>query len=144
LRTCDIQFTSRKSSRTLILEPLIEMFNSEQPREWRVTRNLSLDNVIGQVQKGVSTRRSLNHFCEHMAFVSQVEPKIVTEALEDNNWINAMHEELNQFARNEVWTPVPRSKKMNVIRTKWAFKNKESLSGIKLDWLQRATTKKRE
>jgi len=120
------------------------MFNSEQPREWRVTRNLSLDNVIGQVQKGVSTRRSLNHFCEHMAFVSQVEPKIVTEALEDNNWINAMHEELNQFARNEVWTPVPRSKKMNVIRTKWAFKNKESLSGIKLDWLQRATTKKRE
>ena len=144
MRTCDIQFTSRKSSRTLILEPLIEMFNSEQPREWRVTRNLSLDNVIGQVQKGVSTRRSLNHFCEHMAFVSQVEPKIVTEALEDNNWINAMHEELNQFARNEVWTPVPRSKKMNVIRTKWAFKNKESLSGIKLDWLQRATTKKRE
>jgi len=37
-----------------------------------------------------------------MAFVSQLEPKIVAEALKDNNWINAMHEELNQFARNEV------------------------------------------
>jgi len=37
-----------------------------------------------------------------MAFVSQVEPKTVVDALEDNNWINAMHEELNQFARNEV------------------------------------------
>ena len=81
-------------------------------------RNLSLDNVIRQVQKGVSTRRSLNHFCEHMAFVSQVEPKIVTEALEDNNWINAIHEELNQIARNEVWTLIPRSKKMNVIGIK--------------------------
>ena len=65
-------------------------------------KNLSLDNIIGQVQKGVSTRRSLNQFCEHMAFVSQVDTKSVADALEDNNWINAMHEELNQFARNEV------------------------------------------
>ena len=81
-------------------------------------RNLSWDNVIGQVQKGVSTRRSLNHFCEHMAFVSQVEPKTVVDALEDNNWINAMHEELNQFARNEVWTLVHKIEQMNVIETK--------------------------
>ena len=93
-------------------------------------KNLSLDNVIGQVQKGVSTRRSLNHFCKHMAFVSQVEPKIVADALEDNNSINAMHEELNQFARNEVWTIVPRSKQMNVIGTKWVFKNKLDEQGV--------------
>jgi len=31
-----------------------------------------------------------------------VESKIVVEALEGNNWINAMHEELNQFARSKV------------------------------------------
>jgi len=47
------------------------------PREWRVLKNLSLDNIIGQVHKGVTTRRSMNHFCERMAFVSQVEPKSV-------------------------------------------------------------------
>jgi len=76
--------------------------STELPREWRVLRNLSLDNIIGQVQRGVSTRRSMNHFCEHMAFVSQIKPKTVGEALKDNNWINVMHEELNQFARNEV------------------------------------------
>ena len=108
-----------------------KIINSELPREWRVPRNLSLDNVIGQVEKGVSTRRSMNHFCEHMVFVSRVEPKTVTEeALEDNNWINAMHEELNQFARNEIWTFVPRSKKMNVIGTKWVFKNKLDEQGV--------------
>jgi len=38
--------------------------STKLPREWRVPRNLSLDNIIGQVQKGVSTRRSMNHFCE--------------------------------------------------------------------------------
>ena len=100
------------------------------PREWRVPKNLSLDNIIAQIQKGVTTRRSMNHFCEHMAFVSQAEPKSVTEALEDSNWINAMHEELNQFARNEVWTLVPRSKEMNVIGTKWIFKNKINEQGF--------------
>jgi len=67
--------------------------SSELPREWRVPRNLLLDNIIGQVHKGVTTRRSVNHFCEHMAFVSQVEPKSGNDALEDSDWINAMHED---------------------------------------------------
>jgi len=59
--------------------------NSGLPTEWSVPKNLSLDNVIGQVHKGISTRRSLNNFCEHMVFVSQVEPKTIVDALEDNN-----------------------------------------------------------
>jgi len=114
-----------------------------------VPKNLSLDNVIGQVQRGVLTRSSLNQFCEHMEFVSQVEPKTVADTLEDNNWINAMHEELNQFARSEVWTLVPRTDKMNVIDTKWVFKNKLDEQGIslletKLDWLLRDTIRKKE
>jgi len=65
-----------------------------------------------------------------MAFVSQIEPKTVGEALENNNWINAMQEELNQFARNEVWTLVPRIEEMNVIGTKWVFKNKIDEQGV--------------
>jgi len=65
-----------------------------------------------------------------MAFVSQVKPKSVGEALEDSNWINAMHEELNHFARNEVWTLVPRSEEMKVIGTKWIFKNKIDEQGV--------------
>jgi len=41
-----------------------------------------------------------------------------------------MHEELNQFARNEVWTLVPRTSGMNVIVTKWVFKNKVDEHGV--------------
>ena len=111
-------------------EGVPDRISSDLPKEWRIPRNLSLDNVIGQVQKGVSTRSALNQFCEHMAFVSQTEPKTVADALEDSNWITAMHEELNQFARNEVWILVPITSKMNVIGSKWVFKNKLGEHGV--------------
>lgn len=35
-----------------------------------------------------------------------------------------MHEELNQFVRNDVWEFIPRPKDAHVIVTKWIFKNK--------------------
>ena len=40
------------------------------PKEWKTLRDLTLDNVIGNIEKGVSTRKSLNNFSETMAFVS--------------------------------------------------------------------------
>jgi len=64
-----------------------------------------------------------------MAFATQVKPKSINEALKDESWIAVMHEELNQFTRNDVWTLVPRSDKMNIIRTKWVFRNKLDESG---------------
>ena len=48
--------------------------------------------------------QKLTSFIEHHSFVSCIEPKNVEEALQDLHWINAMHEELNNFARNKVWT----------------------------------------
>jgi len=40
-----------------------------------------------------------------------------------------MREELNQFKRSEVWDLVPRPEGMNVIGTKWIFKNKSDEIG---------------
>ena len=40
-----------------------------------------------------------------------------------------MHQELGQFVRNNVWTLVPRPNNMNVIDTKWIFKNKSDKFG---------------
>ena len=59
-----------------------------------------------------------------MCFVSLCEPKNVKEALLDEFWIKVMHEELEQFSHNNVWTLVPRPENTNVISTKWIFKNK--------------------
>jgi len=60
-------------------------------------------------------------FCEHVAFVSQIEPKNVNDVLNDSNWIVAMQDELNQFIRNDVWFLVRKTDHMNIIGTKWVF-----------------------
>ncbi len=67
------------------------------------TQGHLMENVFGSLRKGVSTRRQLANYCEHHAFVSCVEPQKVYEALEDPDWLNAMHEELNNFEYNKVW-----------------------------------------
>ena len=41
-----------------------------------------------------------------------------------------MQEELEQFARNDVWTLVPRLDQSNIIDTKWIFKYKFDEFGI--------------
>ena len=48
--------------------------------------------------------QKLASFIAHHSFVSCFEPTKVKEALQDLDWINAMHEELNNFTRNKVWT----------------------------------------
>ena len=54
----------------------------------------------------------------------------VEEALEDPDWINAMHEELHNFERNQVWTLVEKpDNNHNIIGTKWVFHNKQDKGG---------------
>ncbi|XP_075492439.1 uncharacterized protein LOC142530491 [Primulina tabacum] len=65
----------------------------------------------------------------HSCFVSSIEPKNVNDTLKDEFWVNAMHEKLEQFVRNDVWDLVPRPLNTNVIGTKWIFKNKTDESG---------------
>ena len=40
-----------------------------------------------------------------------------------------MHEELEQFSRNNVWDFVPKPKNTNIIGTKWIIKNKSDEFG---------------
>jgi hypothetical protein len=83
-----------------------------------IQRNHPIDQILGDISKGVTTRSRLINFCEHYSFVSSIEPFRVEEALLDPDWVLAMQEELNNFKRNEVWTLVPRPKQ-NVVGTKW-------------------------
>ena len=60
----------------------------------------SLDSIIGDISRGVQTISRLASFCEHFLFVSSIEPKKIDDALKDIDWVNTMHEELNNFIRN--------------------------------------------
>ena len=64
-------------------QPIEILQQSELPKEWRIPRDPSVENIIGQIKEGVSTRSSISNFCRLTAFVSQIEPKSIDEALED-------------------------------------------------------------
>jgi hypothetical protein len=88
-----------------------------------------VDQILGDISKGVTTRSCLANFCEHYSFVSSIEPFRVEEALQDLDWVLAMQEELNNFKRNEVWNLVPRPKQ-NIVGTKCVFLNKQDEHGV--------------
>lgn len=56
--------------------------------------------------------------------MSLVEPKTINDALDDEFWYAACHEELEQFTILDVWDLVPRPAEVNIVGTKWIFKNK--------------------
>jgi len=62
--------------------------------------------------------------------VSHIEPKKIDEASRDVDWVNAMHEELNKFKRNQVWELVERPSDHNIIGTRWVFCNIQDQDGI--------------
>ncbi|GJT82902.1 retrovirus-related pol polyprotein from transposon TNT 1-94 [Tanacetum coccineum] len=67
---------------------------------------------------------ALAHECLFVDFLSREEPKKVSKALKQPGWVDAMQEELNQFARNKVWTLVPAPYGKTIIGSKWVFRNK--------------------
>ena len=58
-----------------------------------------------------------------------MEPRIVSEDIQDDDWYSAMKEEIEQIEKNKTWTLVPRLADKNVIGTKWVFKNKLDENG---------------
>nr|GEV11849.1 retrotransposon protein, putative, unclassified [Tanacetum cinerariifolium] len=54
----------------------------------------------------------------------------MAEALRDVDWVSAMQDELDQFARLKVWRLVPRPEGKTIIKTKWIFKNKKDESSL--------------
>ncbi|GJU46056.1 retrovirus-related pol polyprotein from transposon TNT 1-94 [Tanacetum coccineum] len=106
--------------------------NSEHVTKW--TKDHPLDNIIGELERPVSTRLQLHEqalFCYYDAFLTSVKPKNYKDALTQACWIEAMQEELNEFERLEVWELVPRLDKVMVITLKWIYKVKlDELGGI--------------
>nr|GFB52299.1 hypothetical protein [Tanacetum cinerariifolium] len=113
-----------------------------QVQKW--TKDHPLDNVIGNVQRPVSTRIQLRTdvmWCFFNEFIAYVEPKNYKQALEHSCWIEAMQEEIHEFECLDVWVLVPAPNNILIIPLKWIFKIKLDEYGEVLKNKARLVTK---
>ncbi|WVZ97856.1 LOW QUALITY PROTEIN: hypothetical protein U9M48_043365, partial [Paspalum notatum var. saurae] len=93
----------------------------------QVQRDHPPHRMIGDIHQRV-TRSSPFSPTLHMLLL--LNPRDVSHALSDPNWVNALHEELENFERNHVWNLVEPPPNCRPIGTKWVFKNKQGENGM--------------
>jgi hypothetical protein len=93
---------------------------SRREPPWRVQVDHPASRIIGDMNERTTRSRFRNnsHF-PHAAFVATFEAKDIGPALSDHNWVNLMHEELENFERNQVWELVDPPSGCKPIGTKW-------------------------
>ncbi|GJV06907.1 putative ribonuclease H-like domain-containing protein [Tanacetum coccineum] len=91
----------------------------------RIHKDHPLDQVIGDLQSAIQTRKMSKNLKKH----GFEEPQKVIHALKDPSWIEAMQEELLQFKLQEVWTLVDLPNGKRAIGSKWVFRNKKDEKG---------------
>ena len=98
----------------------------------RIQRDHPIDSVIGSLTEGVQTRSQSAdaNECFYTCFLSQIEPKNFSMALNEPSWVDAMHEELHQFEKLKVWNLVELPKGKKSLDTRWVFRNKQDDSGV--------------
>jgi hypothetical protein len=104
---------------------------SEQGAPSHIQKGHLTQQIIGNLNERVtrSSRSAHLSYFTNTLFVALFEPRDVGHDLSDSNWVNAMHEELENFERNQIWTLVEPPRDVNVIGTKWVFKNKHGEDG---------------
>nr|GEV68566.1 hypothetical protein [Tanacetum cinerariifolium] len=105
-------------------------FYQPYPHETKWTKDHPLHKIIGDPKSNVRTRDQLANSCLFACLLSSIEPANVAEALKDVDWVIAMQDELDQFARLKVWRLVPKPNGKTIIKTKWIFKNKKDESSL--------------
>nr|GEY26268.1 retrovirus-related Pol polyprotein from transposon TNT 1-94 [Tanacetum cinerariifolium] len=108
----------------------VHTYYQPYPYEKKWSKDHPLHKIIGDPKLSVRTRGQLANSCLFSCLLSSIEPANVAEALGDADWVSAMQEELDQFARLKVLRLVPRTEGKSVIKTKWIFKNKKDESNL--------------
>nr|GFB04255.1 retrovirus-related Pol polyprotein from transposon TNT 1-94 [Tanacetum cinerariifolium] len=108
----------------------VHTYYQPYPHEKKWTKDHPLHKIIGYPKSSVRTSDQLANSCLFSCLLSSIEPANMAEALKDADWVNAMQEKLDQFARLKVWRLVPRPESKSVIKTKWIFKNKKDESTL--------------
>ncbi|GJY12736.1 putative ribonuclease H-like domain-containing protein [Tanacetum coccineum] len=86
--------------------------------------------LVSYIQAQQRSNHKDQQHCLFACFLSQSEPRKVSEALEDKSWVEAMQEELLQFKLQHVWVLVDLPNGAKVIGTKWVYRNKKDERGV--------------
>ncbi|GJW76906.1 putative ribonuclease H-like domain-containing protein [Tanacetum coccineum] len=86
--------------------------------------------LVSHIQAQQRSNHKDQQHCLFACFLSQSEPRKVSEALEDESWVEAMQEELLQFKLQQVWILVDLPNGAKVIGTKWVYRNKKDERGV--------------
>ncbi|GKC87033.1 putative ribonuclease H-like domain-containing protein [Tanacetum coccineum] len=95
-----------------------------------MTKSAQEHAMVSYIKKQRRTNHKDYQNCLFACFLSQIEPKKVTQALTDPSWIEAMQDELLQFRLQKVWRLVDLPKGKHAIGTKWVYRNKKDERGI--------------
>ena len=97
-------------------------FHEEKKPSSRIKLNHPPDVIMGNMNELTLKKRIVDkcvaNFVSYSCYLSQVEPTKVEEALQDERWVEAMHDELLQFQRNVIWTLVHRLEGEHIIGTR--------------------------
>ncbi|GJR24673.1 putative ribonuclease H-like domain-containing protein [Tanacetum coccineum] len=96
----------------------------------KVTKSSGAHAFVSYVQKQRRNNHKDFQHCLFACFLSQNEPKKISEALEDESWVDAMQEELLQFKIQKVWILVDLPYGKKAIGTKWVYRNKKDERGV--------------
>ncbi|GKF25178.1 putative ribonuclease H-like domain-containing protein [Tanacetum coccineum] len=104
--------------------------NSAVQTRSKVTKSSRAHAFVSYIQKQRRNNHKDFQHCLFACFLSQNEPKKISEALEDESWVNAMQEELLQFKIQKVWILVDLPYRNKAIGTKWVYRNKMDERGV--------------
>ncbi|GJV04213.1 putative ribonuclease H-like domain-containing protein [Tanacetum coccineum] len=96
----------------------------------RMTKSAQEHAMVSYIKKQKRTNHKDYQNCLFSCFLSQIEPKKVTQALTDPSKIEAMQDELLQFRWQKVSRLVDLPKGKHAIGTKWVYRNKKDERGI--------------
>ncbi|GJR24469.1 putative ribonuclease H-like domain-containing protein [Tanacetum coccineum] len=96
----------------------------------KVTKSSGAHAFVSYIQKQRRNNHKDFQHCLFACFLSQNEPKKISEALEDKSWVDAMQEELLQFKIQKVWILVDLPYGKKAIGTKWVYRNKKDERGV--------------
>ncbi|GJW16137.1 putative ribonuclease H-like domain-containing protein [Tanacetum coccineum] len=96
----------------------------------KVNKSSGAHAFVSYIQKQRRNNHKDFQHCLFACFLSQIEPKKISEALEDESWVDAMQEELLQFKIQKVWILVDFPYGKKAIGTKWVYRNKKDERGV--------------